>query len=315
MGNDKKISSDDILKSLIRLARQNSDEDFIRPDDETIAAYLDGIATDAQKQVMEKALIASSDFRKEIRDMANDIDIIEQKDYSQPIESRKEPETPKYENFVSKTKKSVRKNEERTSLLVQISEIFQNRMVPVYAIAAVAFIIIIVLLIPFLSHKDSFSRWSLVENNYPKNYLTSNKTRSGVGVISKNIYESAFEAAVSEFRFLLYYRKGDLLLRPRVSFINVDSTLRPICVTFIGKADKSPENFISYVPRSTRNDVDSLEAWLLTLPSRNIYKLNLLSDSTAVIWDNSFGLSGCITITFYDRSGFRAVMGNTFEIE
>ena len=54
MGNDKKISSDDILKSLIRLARQNSDEDFIRPDDETIAAYLDGIATDAQKQVMEK---------------------------------------------------------------------------------------------------------------------------------------------------------------------------------------------------------------------------------------------------------------------
>ena len=62
------------------MSREGLSESFERPDSEIITAYLMGTASEKQKQIVRKVLLQSSTFRKEILQMAQDIEMLSDED-------------------------------------------------------------------------------------------------------------------------------------------------------------------------------------------------------------------------------------------
>jgi len=73
----QKQNGDETLDRLIRLAGEQDDPGFQRPATETIQAYLLGFATPEQKKTMRTAMLRSTTFLHEIRELAEELEHIE----------------------------------------------------------------------------------------------------------------------------------------------------------------------------------------------------------------------------------------------
>ena len=67
---------DSVLDSLVRASRAREEDDFRMPDDDTIDAYVHGVATEAQRERVLEALSRSASFRRDIVAMARDLEVL-----------------------------------------------------------------------------------------------------------------------------------------------------------------------------------------------------------------------------------------------
>jgi hypothetical protein len=76
--NDKndKIDETRALDNLIRAAGEKEPAKFVRPSNEAIQAYLEGTANDNLRAEVQQAMLVSASFRKEIAELAQDIEYI-----------------------------------------------------------------------------------------------------------------------------------------------------------------------------------------------------------------------------------------------
>ncbi len=307
-----KLSEDEILKRLVRLARRDSAEEFIRPKDETIGAYLDGSATEAQREEMEQALIASPAFRKEIRDMAIDIGYIEQEDYSRAKESEPEISVPDMSEFLTGEIHRRRPDADvDKGLWRRIVSITRLRVTSIAAVAAAAVIVIVAIQSGLFEGNKTgqLAQLTLVEDKVEAPLLIASTTRDASARDTTKVYETARDAALAAFRSMLDFdfNTGEFEFRSGQKEAPLEN-MGMLSVEFVDARGNELFPVKDSVPLSESALGVNVTGWLLVLPGRNLYTTELTAETTTIQWPSAESRRGCFAVIFHDSRGFRFVM-------
>ena len=301
---------DFILNKLIRASRKKEPlKEFVRPDPDAIAAYLMGTATQEQEEAIMSALLQSESFRREILEIAQDMDAVAELDlasYEKEAGEISVPDLRKYlEEDVGKADADQREAfwERFQRFWAALAKL---RIPQVYAPAAVAATLLALVVI----HLVTLTPWSLVRKDMEPGFLVSNVTRTAE---SEKYYSEPEEAALGKLRFLLEFTNGQFQLEP------VDKRPPPlpysksVVLQLIDSDDNLMQEFQANVPRTEASSSEPVLAWAVGLPAMNLYSLEMKSGSMRVKWTEELGNHGCVTFTYRHEEGYRAVVGFTFD--
>lgn len=325
--------ADQRLDELIRACRGGEKAaGFVRPSGDAITAYLLGTATDDQKRAVNKALIHSKEFRREILEMSTDIEVLASMDLTPSEEDSQQVPVPSREEF--------EKQHKQDSPILSKLKVFWERLVefripqlyvPALATATVLILVAIQTTL-YLTHKKPQAelervkkvevkgiahtlKWSLIPKQLDRGYLSSNVPRSAESKSGKNpAYSDPQEAASMEFGNLVKYEKGLFLFKPAVKKPEPISLSRSIVLRLVDSSGSLIQEFPAYVPVTRAGSSEPVTAWLLGLPSTNLYTVEMTSDTLNVLWTRGLDAKGCVTFTYFDGKKYRAVMGFTFDL-
>ncbi len=314
--SDRDSEEDAILDQLIRECRDKEPADgFARPDRDMISAYLMGTATEEQVKVVRSALARSEEFRREILEMAQDMDAVADLDLTVYDREAQQIPVPDLQELLRKKPEPIPVPAERVSFWTKLKKswgrLIERRIPQLYAPAfAVAAVLAVVIMKTGWLTPDR--GWSLVSKNMEQGLLVSNLTREAVG--PRKDYSTPELAALAEFRFLLKFEAGQFLLDPVKERPEPPSVSRRILLRLVDRNDKMIQEFTEYVPIMKVGAVGRVTAWALGLPARNLYSLEMKSDTLTVRWTENMGFYGCVTFTYREQEGYRAVVGFTFDL-
>jgi hypothetical protein len=302
--DENNSTAEEILKRLVRLARRDSEVEFVRPSDESIDAYFDGTATDSQREDMENALIASAEFRKEIRDMAIDIGLIEQEDYSKKREDETAIAVPDHELFLTEQARKRGAEEQITDGLwrkiIVFARLHNAKIIPV---AAAAVIILILVQIGVFAPGDYLTvKWELMET-VETPYLIANITKSADEQGAPKSYLTGREAAINKIRESVALDGTQLvIIHPDQAFH--DPNL--VWYTLVSKSRDTLAKISGHI-RIDATQASSFRAWMLVLPSRNLYYSDISVKTGMMQWSIDEVGMGSLTISYKDSTGFHAL--------
>lgn len=303
---------DDFLNRLIRDSRRSEDADFRRPDGQAIAAYLMGTATPAQEKEVRDALLQSAVFRREILDMSEDMEALA---HAETLKTKGEGLTlmaPSRSEFLRTYGEETPRGQKARPLLSRL--IVGTPVVNFIAYAAVASALILVvtwvsLIQPIGTPVPRVASLTLETAGVEVAKLISNKTRSMVEAEGPKIYESAEEAALGEFRFLLEDRNGRLHTRSPARPREPTGPHAISTVILLDSADKVIGEFQAPIPLSGTRSPNRPQAWFLALRSRNTYMTGLSADTTYIRWPDDMEPEGVGTFTYGYEDGYMATVG------
>ena len=176
-----------------------------------------------------------------------------------------------------------------------------------YAPAVPMVALVLIVTIPFMT--QTVNELSPTMANVEPSKLISNATRSATGEKS---YETPQDAALAEFRFLVKYENREFQLNPIIDRTKPDSTLQSIEIKIMDSSKVLVEKFNAYIPKVSRSYSDSPLIWILAFPSRNIYSMPIKNGSVEIIWPDINNDRGCLTITYQEMDGYKAIEGYIF---
>jgi anti-sigma factor RsiW len=162
---NQESDEDAVLNELIRACREKErPKEFVRPDDDAITAYLMGTADEEQRKVVRSALTRSKEFRREILNMAQDMDALAELDLASYEKEAEQIPVPDLQEFV----KPIPVSTEPVSFWIRLKEfggkLIELRIPQLYAPAlASAAILAFVILQTGVFAPDK--TWSLVNEN------------------------------------------------------------------------------------------------------------------------------------------------------
>ncbi|MFH1314762.1 MAG: hypothetical protein ABIJ00_16285 [Candidatus Eisenbacteria bacterium] len=328
-GNDSS-NEDAVLNRLIRMSRRSREEKFVRPDEETITAYLMGTATAAQKSVVMEALERSSAFRRELLAMAGDMQTLS---VDQLEEIRKRSQLirpPSYEEFLASRGDTAARHGDTLTLWARL---VRWRIPQLYVPIAVAAAVIVLAIVKTgmlpVTRKPMESRVpgvavgpdstpqvielaeaTLVERGIEPGLLISNVTRGAAAHAAEKAYDTPKEAAMAAFLSMLTYDYGSgrFAFWPPPAGPTPTGHYRPTSLILVSEAGQEIQRVIAKIPGGgPEGDGKRLEAWAITFPSRDLYRIELQEDSTRVLWTPEMGDTACIALVAPADSGYKVV--------
>jgi hypothetical protein len=329
---------DALLNELIRACwRDDSQSKFVRPSPDAITAYLMGTATKRQKKAVTKALSLSSAFCQEILEMAKDMDALENMELS----TSEDITVPDRQEFMEKVAKRIIPVRKQQSFWVKLKAFwtkpFELRIPRLYAPALAAAVILALVIIqiptyiahktypPVLTQKPERPNASIPENKSPlllaQLSLVSEKTDPGElrlkntrGIGSRMVSDNPRDAALAVFRDVLNYQNNEFQLVPSAKSPEPSPLSHGIVLRLVDSTGITIRDFQAYIPVSKTESLEPVMAWVLGLPSRNLSRINMLSDTVLVAWTEDMGTKGCVTFTYHGKKGYGAVAGSTFDL-
>ena len=308
------------LNRLIRLAREQKRDGFVRPDANSILGFLTGTGTEDQARAVRKALLQSEEFRREILDAAQDMESLDKADFHD--QEREEPgiKAPDRTQFLQLHK---RKAERERSLFLAWPKLqwvlAPRRLVPaaVVGTALVTFLVARFALSPQFAHHDVSSgavfpaipapaTWSLVETEVDQGYLERNVTR---GAESRQHFLTANEAAYAEMAGLLETTEAGLQPRPVGRIARPKGASRPVLLICEDESRHYIRGVAAYIPLETDSVRIQATAWALVLPSRDLYMVPMTSDTMAVLCSKSMVTTACFAFTYPNAKEQRGIPG------
>jgi hypothetical protein len=320
---------DIVLNRLILMNRRSEEAKFIRPDDGAITAYLMGTATAAQESAVKEALMRSEEFRREILGMAEDIRALSG-DQVQEIQKRAQMiKPPTYREFLASRRELARRRGDRPTLWARL---VRWRIPQLYVPIAVAVGILVLIILkagvltvtrkpgeplapgvavgPESTQVIELARATLIEPAVDPGLLISNVTRGAALRAAEKVYETPNEAAIAAFMSMLTYDydKGRFAVASPVAELTPDSNSRPTYLILVNESGRRIQRIEARIPIvGPEGTAKSPEAWVLTLPARDLYRIEMQIDSTRVEWTSEMGDTACIALVAHVDSGYKAV--------
>ena len=313
--NSGNSDEDDMLNELIRASREEPVDRFVRPDGNAITAYLMGTATEEQKKAVKSALLQSKKFRREILNMAQDMDALASSELLTEKEDLQEIPVPDRQEFLERYGERIaRATAEPVSLWVKVKGFWRRltelRIPQVYAPAvAAAAVLVFVIIQTGIFAPDS--TWSLVHENMEQGLLVPNVTRA---TESQKTYPTPELAALAKIRFLLKFEGGQFYQNPVEKRPEPPSPSRSILLRLVDSDNNIIQEFRENIPITKASSSEPVMAWALGLPQRNLYKIRMRSDTMAAKWTEDMGSHGCVTFSYFDEDGYRATVGFTLDL-
>lgn len=175
--------------------------------------------------------------------------------------------------------------------------------IPLAAAAMAVFLLVQYFPVP---HRGA---WQIADPAVDKGKLIASSTRSP-GDIPEKTYTNPLDAALASYRSVLIFDNGEFRLGAPLPANLIGDTLT---VRLIGHEGELVAELQGALPRGRDVIRDSVHAWVLTLPSRQLRRMPLQSHSDSIHWLLADGNMGCVTWTYRTDSGHVAVPSVTFE--
>jgi len=332
---------DKALDKLIARLSSETPKNFLRPSDECIRAYLLGLATEEQKSETWSALDTSPAFRQEILEIANELET-----FASEVTAREAAKL-KVEN-VPKAISRLIEPRPKPSILEIFKKYFTfPRAIPAIASAALVLFVSLYTVqyfwpgstdrldtnsvqqppdtaeLPADNADDAtnvvepveppaLSKWALVSEEVDPGLLISMLPRDASTQASTKTYTAPDSAALAEFRFLLSFEDGEFKLQPEPKRPVFEQVSRTVQLTILDQNERMIRKITAEIPVSD-TAITTIEAWLLSLPSRTLYKVDMTKDSMTVKIDNKEIPKGGITFTFGSGNWFKSTLGFVFK--
>ena len=330
--SDDKINENGILNDLVKAARDDSRDRFVRPSKVSIEAYLLGTATETQKKEVTRALIQSAEFRRELLDMAKDLESLTDVQTVDEFGKVQVPPVPSLESLVkgahkqTPAKKSAWSTVRRLVVFPRLSqplqsflEFFKGRHLPRMATAGLAGVVLIVfvsiLLVKFARDRAdelTVASWSTEEVMDAGLFVSNVPRMPDSELATVTLHATHREAAESEFMRVIRYENGKYILQSEAATMAPPDQAKRVLLRFIDESGNSLEEFHAIIPRGTHKAFPQVRAWVIAIPSRQLHNFELQSDSTVAIWTSEMGLRGCVTFTYEVDGKYTASPGLSF---
>jgi hypothetical protein len=272
---------DDLIRRLVSLLEDGSDNQTDRPSEEALEAFLSGTATAEQETVVLEALERSRLYRKEVAEIASDLENLQN-----------QARTASQSDDVQELPEAIRKHIDE----LPTGKIYRLRGFTPLLAAAILIVTAVALLVP------TGKEFNLVTQALERNTLISIHSRGSLQE-SPMIYATAQEAALAAFRAALTYENA--AFAPRVLDSEVPpQAAGPTYSASIGYSYTATRYFYQARLPGPTGAVEAAEFYLLALPSRNLYKLPAAQESVAVDWKGGRTEYICLTLVYPVQDGF-----------
>jgi hypothetical protein len=326
-----KGSSDEdiVLNRLILMSRRSRKDKFVRPDEGAITAYLMGAATAAQEGVVKEALMRSAEFRREILGMAEDIDALSGDQVPGVQKKAQMIRPPSYKEFLAGRGETTKRGRGGVTLWARLVRWrIPQLYVPVAVTAGVIVLMIIktgvfpigrrpaelpapgVAVSPESTQVIELAQATLVEPAVDPGFLISNVTRGAAIRAAGKVYDTPNEAAMAAFMSMLTYDydNGRFNAVPPVAKPASEGRSRPTYLILVNEVGREIQRVEAGIPIvGPEGTAQRPEAWVLTLPARDLYRIEMQIDSTKVIWTPEMGDTACIALVTRVDGGYKTV--------
>jgi hypothetical protein len=314
MEDNYNISDEErLLNRLIRASQKEPSDGFTRPDGDTVMAYLLGTATARQKKAIRKALLKSPTFRREMKDMVKAIETMDDAAIQAAVDEDEDDTTiPDIKILLKRYPDLSTVQAVSPSLWQRFKELLIPR---VYVPAVVTAVIVAGLIfIPSALRGPELVQMVLLEKPTDRGYLSSFELRKAIAPATSDAFKDQKEAAMAGFRLLGNYENGEFKLYSDLQRSEPTTSTQAISIQLMDSLGTIIQKFKVQVPKKGFKSDKPITTWILTLPDRNLYRADIESDDIMIIWNEDMGRQGCITLTYYNGDGYRAILGYPFEL-
>ncbi len=304
---DPQSDDDRALNDLIRAATDAAPNEFIRPDEAVIQAYVLGRANRSQKREIRSALLLSEAFRREIAALSEELELIESPAAKVDFEAATPGHIPVFAHLV---RQAPYESPSPFKFAQFLKKLFRTVYLPRLAAATAAVVLITVVAILYFNRDLEFPSASLqlVSAHIETELLIPTQGRGSTATGTPEIYASAQEAALAAFRRRLEFRDGRFLITPSEQTLSQTRLGRRLQLMVEQAGDNSVE---------VNADVDTEESnqiigWILALPSQSLRTFAISADQAQIEWRKEFGESGLIAFTWTARGGHRSSAAVSF---
>lgn len=312
--HDSASDSHDRFEDLIRAALRVLPESKLFPRPGSILAYIEGNATEEQSAEVQSALADSSEFQRLFLDIADTIHALSAPEANRLFEHMTVPALPLVKAHIL-SRKGLRLRRRSKSTLDRLTDLFSLRLfVPIGAAAAIA--ILAFTMVPGLRFWRQSATLSKITELDPS-YFAGGVERGGSPLVKDTVAPTADQAAFAEFRRCISldpasgapsFRQHDVPLAERYS--------RRVVLTLIDTGTGEKRVCSALVPTADQIGAEGpIEAWLIRLPSLDVWHCALRADSIRVQLSLGPETRGCVVFTYPVESGYRSTAGNAFEIK
>ena len=251
MSKDNQREDDQELRRLIRLAGKQLEDDFVRPSSDAIEAYLLGTADKDQRDEVRAAMLQSASFRKEMAELAEDLDRLDAPDSKKNFDSAA-PADP-----------------DSSATVIPVSVKPHKPSFLRYLTAAAAVLLVAISSIYLANRGESFEKLDavLVTKSLDHSLLESNQTRGKI-ILAKTLPDG-FEAALDAIR------RAPSLFSDKQEFPAPNAQRGYRRLRVIG-GDGQLQDFAVVVPDTTATSSPSeLQVWILSFPQYSLYSVQL----------------------------------------
>ncbi len=324
-------NEDKQIDKLIKVAREGHQAGFVRPSDASIEAWILGSATDAQKDEVSQALIASAAFRRELLSVARDLESLTEAEVLEEFGKAEAPESVSLGAFLASagadggTKKSFWSS--LKGLIVpkgfgrRVRESLLPRSRRLGTQVAAASLVAATLLVVFMMQMDNNGRftesglaisdWVAVSQMDAGSFVPNITRTPGGEEEAVSRYQTPAEAAQAEFIRLVSYEDGEYLFdTTNVSTVPA-GTFRHLQLHLLDEFGDTIMEYGTSISAAPMAKL-SVRVWALAIPSRILRSFDMVSDTACAVWSQGFGSRGCLTFTYEIDSAYSAAKGAVF---
>jgi len=308
---DHPLDDNEVLDRIIRNLRHR-DEDFVRPDPSIISAYLMGTATDEDKKTMQAALASSAAFRREILQMAEDMDALAAADLAVDKKKDARIEVPSRAEFLARYGECAGIGNRRESLWAKLKRF---RIIQVYVPAAATVAAVVLILAqtgvfrPERAPVLTLAEWSMEAEQVDPGLLIATTPRAATSHDTPEVYSSPEDATFAEFRQMLAFKDGGFSFKQREQPLAPSPPFSSRFLRIVDDSDSLIRALEFQVPMKQGRLPTSLQAWALALDTMSLHALNVRSDTTTVTWPDEMGRRIAVTVTYTHNGDYQALPG------
>lgn len=297
-GKDSSKGAGRDLDDLIRMAGElPEDNEFVRPDEETIQAYLSDTASDQQVELVENALLMSQAFRLELRQIARDLEAFTSEETISQAAAYQPESIPDLSAYLKTTQEPI-------TIIERLRDYLNIRVLVPVAAAAV---IVLAFLIPHWQTAPQFARAEL----QPAGEMNLGRFmgKSMRGALDRDTIPpaaSAEEAARAEFSRMIKFKDGDFLFEEHAVETPSDAGGVSTMVQLVDPAQDWSHSVTAQVPVAVIDLSTGVEFWVLTLPDRKLSRLSMTADAVETPTAYSPEKTYCCLVTYPVENGYRA---------
>jgi len=291
---------DQELRQLLSDANQIGGDTFSRPTDEAIEAYLLGHAIKSQTDEVRHALLLSSEFRRELAMLTGELASIDSSHVKQDLESIPNGAVPDLSNLVSgDCAEKSRKTQSQKGRGNVVSALFKPRW-------AAAFGLVILSIVSFALMQDDqlpLGRFSLVRRQVAPDDIIRISPREVGNADQNSTYETAELAALAGFRSSLDFQNGEFVIGSE--FINNLVPSREAKVLLrLKPIDGGSLDIEGKLPSDSFKDDRNASVWLLFLPDRKLYMVEMSTQELEVEVSDRKRLHGLAAFIWYESGSY-----------
>lgn len=287
------------LDRIIGRADRLRPDESPKPSQSTLQAFILGEATEQQRDEIIAALSRSRGFRREIKEMTDDLEAITDEQVLADIAS------PDSTIVVPDFSKQIQETDDRPGLITRIRQLTTVRtriVVPALAAAAA----LAIWFSPLLQRGPSLQ---LVAEAVDPALLSSESLRGDGEARNTGVFESDDSAALSGFASLEMYEGLALNFSPDMTIPPPPGSDHAFHITIVDEEGRHLKELTGEIPAA-----ESAAVWILSLPSRSLWKIELKSDQLEIPWQTSAGTDLCVATTYSGTFGSRSGPVFTFEL-